>query len=260
MVNRRTFLFGVGAVAVGGGAAATVLLRDDRPTALVYRGPATTPGCPEAVAQLLEGAPHPLRPVFVGPDEDVPLSPHTLATAVVYAQPGGGELEPAWRHMKEFAGPIRDWVRGGGHYLGFCLGGYLAGATPGFDVLPGDAARYISTEGATIDTTGDTIALVTWRDRERHMFFQDGPVFRLKRDAPATVLATYDNGEVAAVVTTYGAGRVGVVGPHPEADQSWYTNGLTNPDGINFDLGYDLVRTVMLAEPARASPKLRVSG
>jgi glutamine amidotransferase-like uncharacterized protein len=248
-LKRRTFLLrasAVGAVAAVGGTTATVWARTDRPTALVYRGPATSPGCPEAVARLLESAPNPLRAVYVGPGEEVPLSREALAGAVIYAQPAGGEVEPAWRHMRGYAGLIRDWTRSGGRYLGFCLGAYLAGTTPGFGLLPGDTGQYISSRGATIDTTRDTIAEVSWRGQRRHMFFQDGPVFRLTSSAPATVLATYDNGEIAAVVTRFGSGSVAVVGPHPEADQSWYTDdGLTNPDGIRFEMGYDLINTAM---------------
>lgn len=35
-----------------------------------------------------------------------------------------------------------------------------------------------------------------------------------------------------------GKGWVGAVGPHPEADKSWYAPyKLRNPDGINFDIG-----------------------
>lgn len=242
-MKRRTFLAGVGALAVSGSAAAW-LLRDDRPIALVYRGPAALPGCPEAVAELIDTAPTPLRPVFCGPDEDVPLDAESLSKAVLYAQPGGGTLEDAWEHMWPHTGDIRDFVSGGGRYLGFCLGGYLAGATPGFGLLPGDTARYISSRRSTIDTEDDAVVQVTWRDEERHMFFQDGPVFRVK-ERDVTVLSRYRNDEIAAAVAPYGAGAVGVVGPHPEADESWYKRGLTNPDGIRFDLGHDLLSTVM---------------
>jgi hypothetical protein len=36
------------------------------------------------------------------------------------------------------------------------------------------------------------------------------------------------------------------VGPHPEADRSWYSNaGLTNPDGIDFELGHDLIESTV---------------
>ncbi|MEC3981503.1 hypothetical protein QMK34_40345, partial [Amycolatopsis sp. H20-H5] len=78
------------------------------------------------------------------------------------------------------------------------------------------------------------------------MYFQDGPEFKLQENATANVLARYDNDLPAALVTPYGAGRVGVVGPHPEADQSWYDSaGLANPDGVRPDLGYDLVETTL---------------
>ena len=83
---------------------------------------------------------------------------------------------------------------------------------------------------------------VTWKGKPRHMYFQDGPFFVLDDGADAAVLARYDNGTAAAVVAPYGKGRVGVVGPHPEADASWSSDeGLRNPDGVRFDLGHDLV-------------------
>ena len=216
--------------------------------ALVYRGPASTPGCPEAVAALLASAPRPFHPIFCGPNEPVLLTAQTLASATVYAQPGGGELDPAWQAMQPFAGVLRDWVWRGGSYLGFCVGAYLAGQTPGFGLLPGDTDEYVTTAGAAVTTTGDVVLPVAWRGRARHMFFQDGPYFTLQPGARANVLARYTNGLPAALVTRFGSGRVGVVGPHPEADASWYADaGLVNPDGVRFDLGYDLISSTLSA-------------
>ena len=254
MLTRRSFLVGtaavVGGVAVTGGVVAAGAVGDDRPVALIYRGPASSPGCPEAVARLVESAPEPYRAVFCGPEERVPLSAEALAGAAVYAQPGGGALTPAWRRMRGYAGPIREWVASGGSYLGFCLGGYLAGTTPGFGLLPGDTARYIATPRAGIDTTDNTLTVVQWRGQRRVMFFQDGPVFRLRPGSEATTLATYDNGTIAALSTSFGRGRVAVVGPHPEADRSWYrTYGLTDPDGVDFAMGYDLIESVRRVPP-----------
>ncbi|WP_454836972.1 BPL-N domain-containing protein [Rhodococcus qingshengii] len=255
-MDRRAFLAGAVGAAVGGVVSADAArLRVRR--ALVYRGPASSPGCPEAVARLLESAPVPYDVVFCGPDEDVPLAEASLASASVYAQPGGGTLASAWVHMEQHAHLIHEWVQAGGRYLGFCLGGYLAGATPGFGLLPGDSARYISSRGAEIDTSGNTVIDVTWRGEDRSMFFQDGPVFIVRDDAATQVLARYRNGTIAAVVTDFGSGRVGVVGPHPEADQSWYTHGLINPDGIRFDLGHDLIETVNRGAPARSAMPFR---
>ncbi|MEU6010790.1 BPL-N domain-containing protein [Streptomyces sp. NPDC047453] len=215
-----------------------------RPLALVYRGPASSPGCPEAVAGLLSCGPWNLDVRFTGPDEALPLSAELLSQALLYAQPGGGTLDSAYRRLRRRRRAIRDFVRDGGRYLGFCLGGYLAGATPGFGLLPGDTDQYISSPGATIHEENDTLVTVTWRGRPRTVFFQDGPLFVLDENADATVLATYDNGAPAALVTRFGSGRVAVTGPHPEATTDWYTgHGL--PVHHTLDLAMDLVESVM---------------
>lgn len=231
-----------GAVAAGSVPAVADAARAHRHggrTALVYRGPAASEGCPEAVAALLSGALPGWKVAYCGPKEKTPLSRSGLAGAALYAQPGGGDLDPAWKVMRGHAGDIRDFVRGGGYYLGFCLGGYLAGRNPGFGLLPGDADEYVGSPGADVTTRSDTVIALTWRGRQRHLYFQDGALFRSNT---GTVLARYRSGAIAALVAGSGKGRVGVVGPHPEADETWYRDaGLTNPDGVRFDLGHDLV-------------------
>jgi glutamine amidotransferase-like uncharacterized protein len=227
-----------------------------RPLALVYRGKAARPtACSDAVAELLAAAPQRFDVRFVGPKEDLALTADVLARAALYAQPGGGELAPAYRRMKRHRDTIRDYVAAGGRYLGFCLGGYLAGATPGFALLPGDTDQYITSARATVRTDTDTLVEVRWRGNRRVVFFQDGPVFRLDRGArDVTVLARYPNGEIAALVAPFGAGRVGVVGPHPEAGPDWCADaGLLDPDGADTDLGLDLVTEVMGAPPPPAA-------
>jgi hypothetical protein len=81
-----------------------------RPLALVYRGPASTPGCPEAVAAALRRSRWDLQVRFVGPGEDLPLEAAVLAGAVLYAQPGGGSLRRAYRRVRSTApassGPV----------------------------------------------------------------------------------------------------------------------------------------------------------
>ncbi|MFJ1652784.1 BPL-N domain-containing protein [Streptomyces sp. NPDC088337] len=215
-----------------------------RPLALVYRGPASLPGCPEAVAALLSSGPWNLDVRYTGPNEALPLSAEILTEAALYAQPGGGTLASAYRRLRRRRREIRDFVRDGGRYLGFCLGGYLAGATPGFGLLPGDTDQYISSPGATVHDESDTLVTVNWGGRPRTVFFQDGPFFVLDEHADATVLATYDNGTPAALVTPFGRGRVAVTGPHPEATTDWYTDhGLPVHDTL--DLAMDLVESVM---------------
>jgi hypothetical protein len=213
-------------------------------------------GALPATAAILVGAPslasagrgRPLparfRTAFCGPREDVPLTAAAMASATLYAQPGGTDLPPAWRHMRSHADTIRRFVHDGGAYLGFCLGGYLAGRDPGFALLPGDTDEYIQSHAAEVTSLKDTVIAVRWRGHRRRVYFQDGPYFTIRRGARAQVLARYENGLAAAVVARSGAGRVGVVGPHPEADRGWFAGLPLHPVDAR-DLGVDLVTTTL---------------
>ncbi|RDI65986.1 BPL-N domain-containing protein [Nocardia pseudobrasiliensis] len=249
MIRRRTFLIATAAAVTttaGAGAFATYeLLHDNPPLALVYRGPAATPGCPEAVAALLRTTSTRLRVEYVGPREKLELSVENLARARIFAQPGGGDVESAWPRLRKHADTVRDWVRGGGVYLGFCLGGYLAGA-PGYRLLAGNSEQYIATANAVVTTADDAIVPVTWRGQRRKLYFQDGPTFRIRSGTALQQLATYPTGEPAAIVTRYGQGRVGLTGPHPEADESWFhPPRLPATDAIHPELGHDLIETTL---------------
>jgi glutamine amidotransferase-like uncharacterized protein len=218
------------------------------PLALVYRGPAGCEGCSEAVARLLQSSQWGFDVKYVGPKEPLKLRAATLKLAALYAQPGGGgDLSEAYHRLKNSANDIKSFVNSGGRYLGICMGGYLAGATPGFHLLPGDTDQFIASQGASVRTKADTIVKVNWRNQPRWMYFQDGPYFILNaRATGVTVLATYTNGKIAALVTPYGKGRVGVVGPHPEADARWYAeHNLVDPDGLDAKLGHDLIDVLM---------------
>jgi glutamine amidotransferase-like uncharacterized protein len=218
-----------------------------QPIALIYRGPAACKGCSESIAALLQGN---YTIVYAGPKEQVNVNEKTLSTAKLYVQPGGGDLDKIWPHVKEYAKHIRKYVKEGGNYLGTCLGGYLAGTEPGYDLLPGrgQTDQYITSKGAVVTTEIDTVVPVYWRGNLRHIYFQDGARFDLDlAAAPTVVLAYYTNGKIAAAVQHVGEGRVGMVGPHPEANEEWYREyKLKNPDGkLSFDLFYDLLDTLM---------------
>ncbi|MFL0026020.1 BPL-N domain-containing protein [Streptomyces sp. NBUL23] len=211
----------------------------ERPLAVIYDGPQGCPDCAPSIAKVLRKAPQHFRVRYV---KAAPKA-SDLAGAKLYVQPGGGsDLERTWRDLKGSAGVVRTWVRNGGGYLGLCFGAYLAGRHPGFGLLPGDTNGYIDSPSTTVPDGRDTVVPVKWKGKPRHMYFQDGPAFYLNEDADADVLATYPNGDAAVVVAPYGKGRVGVSGPHPEADESWYAEkGLHNPDGILFDLAHELI-------------------
>ena len=61
-----------------------------RPLALVYRGPAASPGIPEDTAAFLRTCAQRFRVAFCGPGRgDLPVDAATLARAALYVQPGG---------------------------------------------------------------------------------------------------------------------------------------------------------------------------
>jgi glutamine amidotransferase-like uncharacterized protein len=202
-----------------------------RPKAVVYRGPASSPGCPESVAELLEKSPSNFDIVYAGPHEDVDVNSDTLQDAQVYAHGGGPDLHEAYDLTKQYQSAIRNFVRSGGHYLGFCLGAYLAGPSDGYGLLPDgvSTAREIKQNGAQVKTDDDTIIQVNWTftngstENARWLYFQDGVVVQgLDDSSPGQILGRYSsNGNIAASLTPYGQGWVGLVGPHPEADKEW---------------------------------------
>src|SRR5262249_40353693 len=121
---------------------------------------------------------------YVGPNERLHLSAATLKMASLYVQPGGdGTLEHAYAAVRPYSAAIQDFVDSGGRYLGLCMGGYLAGRDPGFDLLPGDTDQFIASPRASVTTAADTIIQVNWHSQPRSMYFQDGPFFVLDEDA-----------------------------------------------------------------------------
>jgi len=221
-----------------------------KPIALVYRGPAAgSSGNSEAVAALLESDPtHNFSVMYVGPEEEVSVQDGLkLKNAVLYAQPGGDTtVKRAYKTLRSDAAAIQSFVQNGGKYVGICMGGYLVDDDPGFG-LGLNAAQYIKSPDATVTTERSSLVQISWRGNMRWMYFQDGPYFIPDSNVKdQTILATYTNGKVAAMVQPYGKGKIGVSGPHPEAPASWYKSaGLTDPDGLDADLFYDLINTLM---------------
>ncbi|VWD36796.1 biotin-protein ligase [Burkholderia lata] len=216
-----------------------------RPVALVYRGPAACDGCPETIAQRLRESRHRFRVIYVGPAEKLKITPAVLAGAALYVQPGGGQdIRGAAASIgKRSIEAVRHYVSNGGRYLGICMGAYLAG-DPGFGLVAGEFDSEVDRPGSTLHGIADTVTPVVWRGKKRWIYFQDGAM--LPAAPGAVVLATYPNRDIAAATYRYGKGRVGLVGPHPEADESWYRqNGLKNPDGIRPDMADDLINATM---------------
>ena len=153
--------------------------------------------------------------------------------------------------MKDDAPIIRAYVAAGGRYLGICMGGYLARQSetdePGFDLLPRAVApeEWFKTKGAR-NTKDNIVVSVKWGAKKYQMFYQEGPSFGRKSAPGAEVLGYYSNKEIAALVIPLEEGKVGVVGPHPEATEEWYNKyDLKDKDGIDADLADDLIEKLM---------------
>lgn len=225
--------------------------RGGRPTAVVYSDRWTGPADGDdtgALAAMLRAVPGwDFEIVTAGPKGAMPVrAALTLPGARLYAQPGAdGDDTAAFHRQRRDRKAIRAFVHGGGRYLGVCMGGFLA--EPGFyGVFRGRVDEYYSSPGASVTSADPAVVEVSWRGRPRRLYFQDGGFMVPKRSATGvTVLATYPNGSIAALVARSGAGKVGLCGPHPEAPPAWFADaGLPYP-GPAQDLGNDLVMTLM---------------
>lgn len=215
--------------------------------ALVYRGPGTCEDCAEPAALALLAAGWTVE--YVDPKG---LTPENLSRADLYLQGGGDDntevtvqaMTPAQLES------LRAYVRGGGRYLGICAGGYLAGlwaddakTVPGFRLVDLDV-------GAEISSSTARVLGVIWRGKERPFYYQFGPYFDFSRSAlrdRAEIVARFaDTGRVAAAIVPDGKGRVGLLGPHPEATPAWYADDhLPAPKASNWPLFDDFVEQLM---------------
>ena len=138
-----------------------------------------------------------------------------MRSAQIVAFPGGVGEADAWSQIfQDAVADVRLYVQKGGGYLGVCMGAYWAG--PGyFDLVPGlQVDQYIGK--AEIRRSYRTVAKVTWNGQPETMFFWDGPTFS---GSDFETVATYANGASMAIRQ----GRVGLIGCHPESEESWYS-------------------------------------
>jgi Biotin-protein ligase, N terminal len=145
------------------------------------------------------------------------LTEEFLQDVDVLAFPGGiGDSDSFYKLLGPRAETVRRYIRGGGHYLGICMGAYWAGSHY-FDILDGiDAVQYIKRPNTTVRRSYGTATTVNWLGTETDMYFYDG--CSLVGDGAADRIATYANGDDMALIQ----GRVGVIGCHPESQRYWY--------------------------------------
>jgi glutamine amidotransferase-like uncharacterized protein len=137
----------------------------------------------------------------------------------IVAFPGGiGDSDSYEWLFKSNGSRIRQFVKGGGKYLGICMGAYWADKHY-FDLL-GDvrAVQYIKQPGTDTRRPHAKNQKVIWNGQEEQMFFYDGCAFTGSGLDTSDVYALYPNGDPMALIQ----GRVGAIGCHPESQSHWY--------------------------------------
>ncbi len=214
--------------------------------ALIYNGPGVCKVCPDSAAKLISRLGFTYE--FIQPEQ---MTSEKLSEVSLYVQPGGTDrpsdvIEALTENEIQ---NLKNFVASGGSYFGICSGGYLAGEkiiddddTKGFGLLP----LIISEEQ---EDDAPKLEKVIWnKNILRDVYYQDAPYFDVQQLPQARIFATYQNsGHVAALINSYGQGRVGVIGPHLEATEDWFTeDNLENP-GSSYDLGIEFIKA--LTEP-----------
>ena len=138
------------------------------------------------------------------------------ADAVCFA--GGFGDSDSWDHLFKYNGDvIKSFVRGGGVYLGICMGGYWAGSHY-FNILNGaDTCQYIKRPRTDTRRPHAKDLEVNWNGRRERMFFYDGFAVTGSEENFRTY-ARYMNGDPMAIIQK----NIGIIGCHPEATQYWY--------------------------------------
>ena len=145
----------------------------------------------------------------------------------------------AWEYSKPYVPTVREYVAGGGIYLGFCLDAFSTGRNPGFGLLPAgdETVKEIQQPDTGTDEEDSEFVRIDWelpakdkrsinRREKRDVSSPDGTIYQtsvpLAHDTQGTILGTYSYcGNIAAMINPYGDGWVANIGAHPEVDFDW---------------------------------------
>lgn len=219
--------------------------------ALIYNGPVSGDDCPEAMAAIAKAVGLKVR--FVSVPRDIP---HLLDNAAVFII--GGTEDEMGPMVKAFTpkvtSSIKEYIRKGGRYMGICGGGFMASTgwhegseyVKGLSIIPAEASVFQ-------DSFEAKIIPVRWEGKVRSIYFQAGPCFQLtKTNETVQIVATYSDGSIAALMSTYGKGRVAVCGPHPEARESWKDDAVNRDRWVPAtDLAVQFLKDLLSVRPLK---------
>lgn len=133
----------------------------------------------------------------------------------------GGALPILGERSSEGFERIREFVAGGGGYIGICAGAYIApqtvevpGRPPGLGIINVRNRREAGREIGTIEIAETDHPIVKGCEGKIEIWYQNGPMIEAGKGVET--LAIYEKDSAAIVCSTYGEGRVVIFSPHPE--------------------------------------------
>lgn len=220
----------------------------NKPLVLVYTDhPMCSIDCADAACDVLNNSGQ-YHVRMIGPDSYpfVEFTQENISISDCLIFPGGlGDADQFDNDLFRHKQMIQNYVNQGGKYLGICQGSYFT-SKHYFDLLTGmKAVQHIKTKKASTRRTGPSIVPLNWNDHGSvPVYFHDGAAFvptekEIPRDCE--VLATYANGDPAAIIQRCEQGMVGAIGPHPEAQKWWFYSQSSVRDGWKTAVQHDLL-------------------
>lgn len=111
---------------------------------------------------------------------------------------------------------VRDYISGGGRYLGICMGSYWADRDY-FNIMDDvNVVQYIKQPTAETRRPHAKAMPIEWKGEQHKMFFYDGCTF--VGNGNFETVAKYPNGDPMAIIQN----KIGLIGCHPESGKFWY--------------------------------------
>lgn len=216
----------------------------EKPIALVWKNGGTCfPYCVSGAGKMAKRAGFQVR-YITKHTKDLKSA---LSTASIWIQPGGKSKVAAKRMGPKTMSLIREFVKNGGGYVGFCAGMLLStkkigtSDIDGLGILNGETVHLMSKE---MDRPY-ILDINMVEHGTRNIYFSGGPYLK-NQDADTYIAGFYDSGEIASVESSFGKGKVVVAGFHPEVP-TWFKK-LTrkfDQDGADFDIAVEMMKRAM---------------
>jgi len=142
----------------------------------------------------------------------------------ILAVPGGiGDSDSYHQILEHYKPNIQEFIKNN-YYLGICMGAYWASKIY-LDLTTVSVTQYIKAQNTEIRRSFGTTLNVRWNRKHYDMYFYDGCTFG-NLHKQVKVIARYANDNPAAIIDT--KNHLGLIGPHPESDRSWYKNHIAD--------------------------------